>query len=450
VSILFILFFLISFSSLFAQEIGFGKNRFHIEYTRSHVLSHSGSYVDFLDKNNKGTFPNVNTAFDAGLYVFSQSPRNAPFLKSKPDNLRFEYGLRRNLGIGLSLHKEIYSVDNYSTTNMSSLVVTNIELLLRGQPGLTPGDANRLYLGYKDNIPISAVGTINVELAWHFLPGRRLDPYIRGSFGRGYEYINRSNVTKFSGSVGSRYFISENFYLLAELEIARNSIASKNRSIIDISKRTPAGNIDEIYISAGLGISFGPFWEKWKFSDSEEIQNKAEEDIPVKSNKEEIDNYKKIIDEIRLIEKEENIRLTSRGGKMTIIFLDDALFPSGSDKIIEKGEKSVRRVTKILKKIENVNFTVEGHTDNVPIGQSKDKFSSNDELSLARAKKVKEIMEEEEISRERLFAKGVGDRKPIKPNSSPDGRKVNRRIEIVANKDLSEIEELRGLLKSEQ
>ncbi|HMZ61043.1 MAG TPA: OmpA family protein, partial [Leptospiraceae bacterium] len=98
--------------------------------------------------------------------------------------------------------------------------------------------------------------------------------------------------------------------------------------------------------------------------------------------------------------------------------------------------------------IEGVKFTVEGHTDNVPMNKGS-KYPDNDRLSLARANSVKEIFLKEKVKSENISTVGMGDSKPIESNETSEGRQANRRIEIVADKDLSEIPELEGLLEEE-
>lgn len=80
------------------------------------------------------------------------------------------------------------------------------------------------------------------------------------------------------------------------------------------------------------------------------------------------------------------------------------------------------------------NISVEGHTDNVPIGGI---FPSNWELSAARASSVVRFFVDHGVPSERFRATGFADTLPKKPNSAPDGRPIpdnqalNRRVVIV-------------------
>jgi flagellar motor protein MotB len=72
---------------------------------------------------------------------------------------------------------------------------------------------------------------------------------------------------------------------------------------------------------------------------------------------------------------------------------------------------------------------VEGHTDNIPIFGGK--YASNWELSVARALSVvKYFMDREYFPPEQLQAMGYGKFKPLVDNSTPENRKLNRRVEI--------------------
>ena len=72
---------------------------------------------------------------------------------------------------------------------------------------------------------------------------------------------------------------------------------------------------------------------------------------------------------------------------------------------------------------------VEGHTDNIPV--FTDKFGSNWELSTARAiSVVKYFVNNLGIDPTRFTVTGCGPYKPLLPNTTPENRRRNRRVEI--------------------
>jgi len=85
-----------------------------------------------------------------------------------------------------------------------------------------------------------------------------------------------------------------------------------------------------------------------------------------------------------------------------------------------------------LKGRKGMAVEVYGFTDNSPIGPVlRRQFSTNRELSLARAVDVVSYMEQKGINRDLISATGYGDERPITPNDTPAGRRKNQRVEII-------------------
>jgi chemotaxis protein MotB len=73
---------------------------------------------------------------------------------------------------------------------------------------------------------------------------------------------------------------------------------------------------------------------------------------------------------------------------------------------------------------------IEGHTDNVPIHNNR--FASNWELSTSRATEIiKLLITKYEIAPLRLSASGYSEFYPVASNATPEGRAMNRRIDLV-------------------
>lgn len=121
------------------------------------------------------------------------------------------------------------------------------------------------------------------------------------------------------------------------------------------------------------------------------------------------------------------LEINERG--LLIRFLDSVLFDSGKADLTPQAMVIVDKVSGILKET-NKKVIVEGHTDNVPI--STYRFPSNWELSTTRAVNVvKYMIDNNSIDPVRLSAAGYADQHPISDNSSVDGRKNNRRVDVV-------------------
>ena len=100
-------------------------------------------------------------------------------------------------------------------------------------------------------------------------------------------------------------------------------------------------------------------------------------------------------------------------------------------------------VASVLSSIENRDFQIAGHTDNIPIKSAK--FPSNWELSTQRAVVVTKYLTDKGVDPARVSAAGYADSQPVASNADPDGRKQNRRIEIVLQPNLDELPDLSSL-----
>ncbi len=175
---------------------------------------------------------------------------------------------------------------------------------------------------------------------------------------------------------------------------------------------------------------------------SELEQRLAEKEHQLQIRNSELEELKKIksLLEQRLKEeianKEVRLDLTNRG--VVITLTSDILFDSGKADIKPEAYPILDKVAEILKyKIADRNVGVEGHTDNQPIRYSG--WKSNWELSTARAVNVVHYLIEKGVSPERLTAIGYGEYRPVADNSTEEGRKRNRRVEIVILPELKKV-----------
>jgi chemotaxis protein MotB len=120
------------------------------------------------------------------------------------------------------------------------------------------------------------------------------------------------------------------------------------------------------------------------------------------------------------------LRMTSRG--LTISFTQTALFPSGEDDIAPDFYSTIQTIADAMNKVHNP-ARAEGHTDSVPIHNSH--FRSNWELSAARSIALVELLTKFGVGRERLSIAGYADTAPIDNNETEQGRRNNRRVDIV-------------------
>lgn len=129
----------------------------------------------------------------------------------------------------------------------------------------------------------------------------------------------------------------------------------------------------------------------------------------------------------------QDIEIVEMEDKLKVVFIDKILFDSGSIEISEKGKDLLLVVAESIRDFKNHSIVVEGHTDNVPLRSSlKDRFASNWELSTARAATVVRFLQEKgRLQPERLSARGYSYFQPVASNRTNEGRRQNRRIEII-------------------
>ena len=162
-----------------------------------------------------------------------------------------------------------------------------------------------------------------------------------------------------------------------------------------------------------------------------------QEKMTVQQKEKEVSELDRTRKEIETSLKEQiaqkDIKLEEIEGKLKITFVDKILFDSGSVTVKPKGQEVLLKLAASFKDSEDQKIAVEGHTDDVQIGSALlDRFPTNWELSTARATAVVRFLQEKgNVAPERLTASGFSLYSPVAANETPEGRKQNRRIEII-------------------
>lgn len=109
------------------------------------------------------------------------------------------------------------------------------------------------------------------------------------------------------------------------------------------------------------------------------------------------------------------------------IFLpSSALFESGKSSLnVTESAAYLQRVAVLINTKTDKNVILEGHTDN--LGNE----ALNQELSEARARSVREALIAQGIDAKRLSTAGYSFNRPVASNANDEGRKLNRRVEVV-------------------
>jgi chemotaxis protein MotB len=116
-------------------------------------------------------------------------------------------------------------------------------------------------------------------------------------------------------------------------------------------------------------------------------------------------------------------------------FKSDLLFNSGSDDVAASAAGALKTLAGIMNQPEAKQFdmVIVGHTDDARISraETKAKHPTNWHLSVHRAISVLNILAKDQVSEERMCAKGYGEFRPIEPNKpNKGGNAANRRVEI--------------------
>ncbi len=125
------------------------------------------------------------------------------------------------------------------------------------------------------------------------------------------------------------------------------------------------------------------------------------------------------------------------GEGIKVTFDSGILYDFDSAQLSESAKENISKLAETLKKYEDTNILIEGHTDS----RGDEKY--NQRLSERRAKSVTDELKKLGIRNVRINEIGYGEEQPVADNSTEEGRRLNRRVEVAifANEDLKEAAE---------
>jgi chemotaxis protein MotB len=174
----------------------------------------------------------------------------------------------------------------------------------------------------------------------------------------------------------------------------------------------------------------------------ERITRVEELETLISNQQEAMQMLKKTLTDALLNFEDKGLTVEARDGKVYVSMENKLLFKSGSWEVESEGKKAISSLGKVLAENPDVSILIEGHTDNVPY-QGKGPLKGNWDLSTKRATSiVRLLLTNKEILPQNLTAAGRGEFLPVAPNSSKNGRAINRRIEVVLSPKLDEITQL--------
>ena len=175
--------------------------------------------------------------------------------------------------------------------------------------------------------------------------------------------------------------------------------------------------LDEYINSTGKAAENEEVPQDLELEESEELAQKIDEAVQEQ-------NLEGIVD----------IEFTSQYVQLTL--QGSLLFDSGSTVLKEQSLPVLDQIGVMLERYAESTIEIEGHTDNVPMSGAK--YSNNDELSGGRSLSVfNYLMEHTNLDPAMVKHSGRGEYVPIADNSTPEGRSLNRRVEIRIYNSLS-------------
>ncbi|MEO6600307.1 MAG: OmpA family protein [Polyangiaceae bacterium] len=151
------------------------------------------------------------------------------------------------------------------------------------------------------------------------------------------------------------------------------------------------------------------------------------------------------------------LKVEVRNNRMLIQLPGDVLFDSGADHLKAEGSKILMQVADVIGKDADLSkrrFQVAGHTDSKPLAGGP--FKDNWGLSTMRARSVLLLLTSPldaktglggGLSPANWSAAGYADTDPVASNDTEEGRKKNRRVELVVQPDVEEMLNLKSLAK---
>lgn len=133
----------------------------------------------------------------------------------------------------------------------------------------------------------------------------------------------------------------------------------------------------------------------------------------------------------------ENATVERVGEGIRITFNSGLLFDVNSHQLKAEAKRNLDDMARVVKKYDDTNILIEGHTDDT--GDD----ASNDQLSERRANSVSHYLTSLGVDKGRMSTIGYGEKQPVADNKTDAGKQQNRRVEvaITANKKLQKAAE---------
>ena len=224
--------------------------------------------------------------------------------------------------------------------------------------------------------------------------------------------------------------------LAQQIASQQSSIGQLKQQIGDLNKK-----VDDLNNQAGLLSSDAASKQNQLNMTKEQLADQQRRLIALQGL---MDQQKRAIQEIRkkmsdaLVGFNSNeLTVSIKNGKVYVSLSENLLFPSGSATVNPKGKDALGKLAQVLNSNPDITVDIEGHTDSVPI---HGRYQDNWALSTARATAIVRILTTDyQVDPVRVVASGHSSYDPVQSNTTPDGRALNRRTEIILSPKLDEL-----------
>lgn len=145
----------------------------------------------------------------------------------------------------------------------------------------------------------------------------------------------------------------------------------------------------------------------------------------IKKKLEEKEKYKLQDELAKKMPKGKDI-IVKKGEKGLSVRLGEIYFEYNSDVLTQKGEEVLDSIGQVLKNYPGYEVIIEGHTDNIGTPEY------NQDLSERRAENtLQHMIEQKYLDYKKGSYIGKGEKEPVESNATEQGRKKNRRVEII-------------------
>ena len=134
--------------------------------------------------------------------------------------------------------------------------------------------------------------------------------------------------------------------------------------------------------------------------------------------------------------KTKRVRIIEEERGLVISLIGSGHFEPASARLTDQIERILIKVGKLIRNL-NSFIRIEGHTSERPVatGRSVERYETNWELASQRAINVlRYLHDSEDVDPEKMSATTYGKYRPISSSDTPEGRAINRRIDIVVLK----------------